>query len=152
MNQKRTILGIIIGLPILLIGLFFINSAVYPFTSKDPNFADVEAAFSKLQFPSDWQEIKSTENRGIAGRQCYQFNSSGCFHKSKTFKVSTDVSLDEVEGFFKSSGCQTVSRSDATQEGESKMTTNLRCDIGKLELSGTYRGPESEVYISLSTR
>lgn len=135
MNQKRTILGLIIGLPILLIGLFFINSAVYPFTSKDPNFADVEAAFDKLQFPSDWQEIKSTENRGIAGRQCEQFNTSGCFHKGKSFSF-TDYDLTRsklVEVLKVSGGCDTVSE-EMVPEGNSNTTPmtllSVRCVAG----------------------
>lgn len=150
MNQKRTILGLIIGLPILLIGLFFINSAVYPFTSKDPNFADVEAAFDKLQFPSDWQEIKSTENRGIAGRQCEQFNSSGCFHKSKTFKLAPQMNVDDVENFYKTSGCGNIAKTDITQSGE-QPSYNLVCDMGDIQIRGTYRGPGNEAFISAAT-
>lgn len=150
MNQKRKILGLIIGLPVLLIGLFFINSAVYPFTSKDPNYADVEAAFDKLQFPSDWQEIKSTENRGIAGRQCDQFNTSGCFHKSKTFKLPSGTDVSRVEEFYKNSGCGSITRTDVTQSGEPS-SYNLVCTIDQIQLRGTYRGPGNEAFISVAT-
>jgi len=55
----------VFGVFVALLGLAYIHLAVYPFTSQKPNFADVERVFNKMQFPSDWQEISSSENRGV---------------------------------------------------------------------------------------
>lgn len=152
MRKKWTIIGIIIGLPVLLVGLWIVDTSIYPLTSDDPNYADVETAFAKLDFPSDWQEINSTENKGIAGRGCDYFNSSGCFHKSKTFKISESTTETNIKNFFERSGCSDVVSREVTQRGEQKPSYNFRCMIEpSVYLSGTYRGLENEAYISIAT-
>lgn len=151
--MKRTwiILGTVIGIPVLLIGLWIVHTSIYPFTSKDPNFADVDAAFSKLQFPADWQEISSTENKGIAGRGCDYFDSSGCFHKSKTFKIPETITVDDVKKVLQNVGCGTVNVTDNTKDGENEKSYSLRCTQGKINFAGSFRGPENEAYIVART-
>lgn len=153
MSTPVKFFGVLLGVPALILGVLYINTYVYPFQSKQPNFADVEEAFAKLHFPADWKEVDSRENRGIAGRGCDPFDASGCFHKSKTFKIPVNLTEQDIKGFFIQSGCQNVSLEDSTQKGEAKKTYNLRCSVGTagVYLTGTYRGPEGEAYISVGT-
>lgn len=153
MNRKRTILGVIIGLPILLIGLWIFHTSIYPFTSKDPNFADVESAFSKLQFPADWQEIGNSENKGIAGRGCDTFNASGCFHKSKTFKIPEATTVEDVKRVLESGGCISISVVENTKDSENERSQDLSCTLNesRVNIVGTFEGPENEAYISANT-
>jgi hypothetical protein len=153
MSTPVKFFGVILGVPAVVVGLLVVNAFVYPFSSKHPNFSDVDQAFSKLQFPSDWQEISSSENRGIAGRGCDPFNSSGCFHKSKTFKIPQTATEEELKKVFIQAGCTTVSTTDNTYQGELKKSSNLRCSIGEkgIYLVGAFRGPEGEAYMSATT-
>jgi hypothetical protein len=153
MSTPVKFFGVLLGVPALILGVLYINTYVYPFSSKHPNYADVEQAFSKLQFPAEWQEISSRENRGIAGRGCDPFNSSGCFHKSKTFKLPSTATEDEVKNIFTDAGCKSVSMTDTTQQGETKKSYSLRCSIGSkgVYIVGSYRGLKSEAYVSTST-
>jgi hypothetical protein len=153
MSKGLKFFGVVLGVPILVLGLVYVNTAVYPFQSKRPNFADVEQAFAKLQFPAEWQEVSSTENRGVAGRQCDPFNSSGCFHKSKTFKFSPNATYEDVKSILTNAGCKSVSVAKNTRLGESKESYELRCRIGTqgVYLVGTFEGPEGESYISATT-
>ena len=153
MSKGLKIFGAIVGFFVLIISLIYINTAVYPFQSKHPNYADVEQAFAKLQFPSDWQEIGSTENRGIAGRQCDPFDSSGCFHKSRTFKFSANATVDDVKGILVKAGCETVSVTESTRKEEKEKSYELRCSAGfdGVYFIGTFEGPEGESYLSAST-
>lgn len=152
MSRGVKFFGVLLGVPAVLLALFYINTYVYPFQSKKPNFSDVEQAFAKLQFPADWQEIQSSENRGIAGRGCDPFNSSGCFHKSKTFKIADTVTQEDVKQVFLDAGCESVSVTDNTHRGEVESSYNLRCNLsGGLSFGGSLRGPENEVYIVART-
>ena len=118
MKRALKVTGIVFGVLFALIAIWWFNAAVYPFTSKSPNFKDVETEFAKLQFPSDWKEISSSENKGIAGRQCDYFDASGCFHKGKTFNLGDNSSLAEVKDFYLKSGCKTVSETDFSYKDE----------------------------------
>lgn len=53
MKRALKIAGIVLSVLILVIAVWWVNAAVYPFTSKNPNFSDVETEFAKLQFPTD---------------------------------------------------------------------------------------------------
>ena len=153
MSKGLKFFGVLLGVPALIIGLFYINTAVYPFQSKHPNYADVEQSFAKLRFPTDWQEISSSENRGVAGRQCDPFDSSGCFSKSKTFKLPPTAGEEHMKKAFTEAGCESVSQTDITQEGETNKSYSLRCNIGTagVYLIGSYRGAKGEAYMAATT-
>lgn len=152
MKKGLKITAITFGIFILLAGLWVTNAFIYPFTSSNPNYSDVEKAFAKLQFPSDWQEIKSTENRGLHGRGCDPVNGSGCFHKSKTFKVPENTSVEQVEKVLISGGCTGSVKQDITPQNDTLPTTSLRCGIGSgISFAADLTGPESEVYVSAGT-
>lgn len=132
MSRALKIIALVAAIPIVIFGLITINLFVYPFQSKQPNFKDVETAFAKLQFPAEWQEISSSENRGLHGRGCDFFDSSGCFHKGKTFKVK-DVTeaKDVVKELIKvQGGCADISE-EAIPEGNSNTdsltATSMKC-------------------------
>ncbi len=152
MSTPVKFFGVILGVPALIIGLLLVNAFIYPFSSKNPNFSDVEQAFSKLQFPSDWQEISSSENRGIAGRGCDPFNSSGCFSKRKVFSVPINVGSTQVSQVLKQSGCESISIEEYKYNDTDKPSYNFRCTIGSnVFYSGNLSGTENRVSISSST-
>lgn len=131
MKKALKTIGIIFAALVVIVGLWVTNNFIYPFTADDPNFTDVEAAFAKLEFPSDWQEISSSENRGIAGRGCDPFNSSGCFSKNRTFKVvNTEEAINSVKGIFERSGCIGIDEKNVPEGNSStdpKTATNISC-------------------------
>lgn len=139
------------GVIFVLIALFVVNVAYYPFFTSHPNYSDVERVFNKMQFPSDWQEIRSSENRGIAGRACPIESESTCYHKSKSFKVPESLSNEDVKRILIQTGCSIPAESDTTEQGEVKKSTNFDCSVDGLNVGATYRGPEADVYISVST-
>lgn len=121
------------GVTVLLGGLWVVDNFIYPLKAENPNFSDVEKAFAKLQFPNDWVEISSSENRGMFGRGCDPFNDAGCFHKSKTFRTKETESVkSEISEQFISHGCTGILE-EATYEGNSNTTPktalNLSCQI-----------------------
>lgn len=153
MKRALKVAGIIFGILFCLIAIWWFNAAVYPFTSKNPNFKDVEAEFAKLQFPADWKEISNSENKGIAGRQCDYFDASGCFHKGKTFQLKNDSSVDDVKAFYTKSGCKSVSVTDYSYKDEVKIRYNFRCSIGYkgLYLTGSYNSEKDNASVNIST-
>lgn len=125
--------GILSGIFVLLAGIWVTNNFIYPFSTVHPNYSDVEKAFSRLQFPAAWQEISSSENRGLHGRGCDPLNSSGCFHKSKTFIITDfEATKTQLKTIFLSNGCKGVAE-DSTYEGNSNTTPKtliqLSCQI-----------------------
>ncbi len=147
--SRRRKLFIGFGVFMLLFGAFYIDTSVYPFTSLKPNFADVERVFNRMQFPADWQEIRSSENRGIGGRQCPIESSTRCFHKSKTFSVPENVKPEDVKTILMQTGCPAVSITDVSYETDPEDSKSLECSIERLDISGGHKGPENEVYISV---
>ena len=96
-----------ISLVILLVLVTVINWFVYPFTSANPNFNDVETVFDSIQVPGDWTVIEQSENRGIAGRQCPIESERVCFLKEKIYKLKNPISNQDIaQGY---SGCMGVS-------------------------------------------
>lgn len=139
------------GVVFVLIALFVINVAYYPFFTSHPNYSDVERVFNKMQFPSDWQEIRSSENRGIAGRACPIESESKCYHKSKAFKVAEKTSMDTIEAVLKQTGCPIVAIKENRPTGGEAYTT-FKCSIEALEVSGEIEWKnEPEVYIGVRT-
>ena len=125
------VLGVIVGIIFFLVGLIMANQ-IYPFRADNPNFSHVEAAFSKLEFPSDWQKIGDSENRGRSGRACDAFNNSGCFHKSAKFKVRDAIEArNQVrELFLKQPGCTKViakERQDGNGSDAPMTAATIRC-------------------------
>ena len=144
-------LGVLWLIGIVLTGAAYINMAVYPFSTEHPNFSDVERVFNRMQFPSDWQEVKSSENRGVAGRYCPFESSSACYHKSKTFRVPAGTLDKEVEKLLKETGCPIVSISVSTPIG-AEPYSSFKCSAEGLEISGEIEHKnEPEVYISIRT-
>jgi hypothetical protein len=147
----------IVGVLVLLVGYWLTDNFIYPIKSVHPNYSDVEQSFSKLQFPADWKEISSSENKGLHGRDCDPFNNAGCFHKSKTFKVNDSKSAKtNIEEMFKELGCDNV-LDEPTYEGNSNTTpktaSNLSCKIkGGVILGASTSQQRGEVSVGVSTR
>jgi len=125
------VLGIIVGIIFFLVGLVIADEK-YPFKADNPNFSHVDAAFSKLEFPSDWQKTEESENRGRSGRACDAFNASGCFHKSVDFKVKDVIEArNQVrELFLKQPGCTNVTAEQVNERNtsDSPLTAaNIEC-------------------------
>ncbi len=141
-----------IGLSVVVLGVLFVNQFIYPFSAANPNFADVERVFGKMQFPTDWQQIDQSENRGIAGRQCPIEPGSACFHKSKTFGVSKDISVDAVKNVLLQTGCHAVNVTEHKVIGGTPYAT-FECSVEGLNLAGEidYKKEGFQVYISVST-
>lgn len=131
MKKVLQIAGIIIGIIFFLVGLIMANQ-IYPFRADNPNFSHVEAAFSRLEFPGDWQKTDESENRGRSGRACDPFNNSGCFHKSAKFKVRDAIEArNQVrELFLKQPGCTKViakERQDGNGSDAPMTAATIRC-------------------------
>ncbi len=140
-----------IGLSVVVLGVLFVNQFIYPFSAANPNFADVERVFGKMQFPSDWQQIDQSENRGIAGRQCPIEPGSACFHKSKRFKIPPNTDRQTIEGVLKQTGCPAVAF-DEVRSTEKLEYTNYQCSVEGLTLDGTYyQGDKWEASFIVST-
>lgn len=105
MRKNVKVAGVSFGIFVLLSSILFVHSFIYPFTVQNPNYSDVERVFNRMQFPSDWEEVGSSENDGIAGRQCPAESESACFHKSKTFEVPASLENKSVEQVLESAGC-----------------------------------------------
>lgn len=147
----KTIL-IILGIFILLTVYWTVDNFIYPVKPVHPNYTDVDKAFAKLQFPSDWKEISSAENHGLHGRDCDPFNNSGCFHKSKKFTVNDSTSNDRIKEFMMTSGCVEVSESEFTYSGEQKRSFSFSCQLqNRVKLGVTLRGPESSLNVTTKT-
>jgi hypothetical protein len=139
------------GVVFLLLGIFYINLAVYPFATTHPNFSDVERVFNKMQFPGDWQEINSSENRGIAGRACPIESESYCYHKSKTFKVKSDITRLTTEVILKATGCPVVSVKESQPTGGAAYTS-FDCSIEGVSVSGEITWEdEPEIHFGVRT-
>ena len=143
---------VVSGVLLTLIGLWFVNGFLYPLRADSPNYSDVERAFAKLQFPSDWVEVSSSQNSGMFGRGCDRFNDAGCFHKSKTFKVPEATTKDQAKAFLISAGCPGIVESEFTSLGEAKPSFNLECaKSGGIRLGSTIYGSESQVSVTVRT-
>lgn len=142
-------LGLLWLIGVVMLGLGYVNLAVYPFGTTSPNYSDVERVFNKMRFPSDWTEIRSSENKGVAGRNCPIESGSVCYHKSKTFKVQDGLTNEEVKSVLVMTGCPSPAEMDTTDSGELQKSTNFDCSVDGLEIGATYSGPESEVYVSV---
>jgi hypothetical protein len=131
------------GIFMLLLVVFYIDTSVYPFTSQKPNFADVERVFDRMQFPAEWQEIRSSENRGIGGRRCPIESPSYCFHKGKDFRTASSIDNAIIESITRQSECVPISFNyNEPLNGESY--TNFLCSSGAIELRGTFKKIENQ--------
>ena len=125
----------------IIIVLSIINLFVYPLKSSQPNFADVERVFNKIEIPADWVEISSSENSGIAGRAC-PIESSGCFSIGKRFNVPSNIAIETIQSVYDDSGCPAVAFKRSVPIGGDPYT-NLTCSVEALEVSGTLIEQES---------
>lgn len=122
-------------LPVILVSALLINWFVYPFTSAKPNFADVEAVYTKMAVPADWVKIGEGSNKGIAGRQC-PIESDGCFSKVGSFIVPVGTSEEKIKQVYISMGCVSVI-ADRTEQKGGFTYTDFECSSGALRVSGT---------------
>lgn len=153
MKQYLKVTGVIAIVLAVFVGLWAVDNFYYPFKSESPNYSDVERAFAKLQFPADWKEISSSENRGLFGRGCDPLNDSGCFHKGKSFKVPEGFTSEGLKNVIIQSGlCSAVVENDITQSGESKPSFNMNCGTdNSINVGADLIGTNSEVYVSVKT-
>ncbi len=153
MKRGLKITAIIAAVLFVIVGLWAVDNFYYPFKSESPNYADVEKAFARLQFPADWKEVNSSENKGLFGRGCDPLNDSGCFHKSKTFSIPESTTIEEVKKVVADSGlCTGLVVSQPLYKQEAKPTNNYECGVGNgVKIDGTFRGLRGEVYLAVST-
>lgn len=135
--RGKKIVFIVVGILLVLAAVQYINWFVYPFSSANPNFADVEAVYNKMQIPSTWTKTGEGANKGIAGRQC-GIESNGCFSKSATFNVPQSVTVDEIKNVYIGMGCISVV-SDKTEQSGGPSYTVFRCSSGGIILAGTLK-------------
>lgn len=156
MKKPIQIIIIILGVVVVLFGVWFTDNFVYPLKADKPNYSDVEKAFAQLQFPADWKEIGTSENRGMHGRGCNPFNDSGCFHKTKIFQVSdAEIAKNKIKDIFKTVGCSDV-QDEPTYEGNSntspKTAANLSCRLQNgVTLGASTSQLRGEVSVGAST-
>lgn len=137
MRKAVKVTGISFGIVVLLGSILFVHWFVYPFVADKPNYSDVERVFNRMQFPSDWKEVSSSENRGIAGRQCPAESESACFHKNKEFSLTDSTKMDDVKKIFISAGCNSVSVTDNSSERESSKSV-MQCSSEGLTIGADY--------------
>lgn len=151
MNKAGKRLVITAVAVVLLIVAGAVNFFVYPFTSAQPNFADVERVFNKIEVPADWVEVSSSENRGIAGRAC-PIESSGCFSKSTTFNAPTGTTPEIVQAILGLTGCP-LPEPVKTDLGDGRDDSyKLTCSIKGFEAVGNIRNLEDATEIFLTVR
>lgn len=150
-KSAKLVLGVV-GVIIGLLGLLYVHMFVYPFVASEPNFADVERVFNRMQFPSEWQEIRTSENRGLHGRACPIESESACFHKSKTFHVPQSIENPDIEMILQRTGCSTVQVTENNPIGGTPYN-NYGCSVEGLDVRGQLdiRGEAKEVYIGVIT-
>lgn len=152
MKRALKVIGLVTLVVVLLAGIWVTDNLIYPFKSESPNYSDVEKAFAKLQFPSEWQEISSSENRGLHGRGCNPLNDAGCFHKNTIFKVDDTNAKEIVKSMFLESGCEGVSEKPYTNNPTDDPSYNLFCTIGNnVNYSANISGVEPKVSVTAST-
>ena len=141
------------GIVFLVIATTAVNWFIYPFSSANPNYADVEAVFDSIQIPGGWIELDRSENRGIAGRQCPIESESMCFHKAKTFQVPSSIGEETTQGIIQTSGCTSPVVKDQTYSGEpigSKYS--LDCMARLVRVSVSVNNIKGEVYVRAKSR
>lgn len=137
---------------VALITAFYIDSAVYPFQAANPNFSDVERYFNQLEVPKDWQQVRSSEYKGVKGRACPMFPRALCFHKSATY---TPVGFSELD--IRKLLDQYCTNGDPNYDEviypkNGKRSLNFRCELATdIVFSGTYRDGINELYMAIST-
>lgn len=148
-RKSLTIIGVITS---LLLSAFIVNSFIYPFQSSKPNFADVERVFNRIQIPSGWVEVSSSENRGIAGRACPIEPGSACFHKSKTYEITKSESpITVFKEILETSGCPRVSVTDNSYSTSPNTKFTMSCSIDGLEIGGDLNLAINRAYVSVSS-
>ena len=131
--------------------LTVVNWFIYPFSSAQPNYADVEAVFNKLDIPEGWVVLEARENKGIAGRQCPIEPNTVCFSKEKTFKVPSNTTETSIITIFESSGCISPVIGEKREYTSGKYSQDYICSTQGVIISGTLR-IDDEVKMSLRTR
>jgi hypothetical protein len=133
------------------VGLLAIHWFVYPFTSAQPNYADVEAVYDKMVVPDSWVKKGEGANKGIAGRRC-PIESDGCFSKVGRFGVPKGTTEEEVKRAYESLGCISVIAQRTEQKG-GVTYTDFECSSGALRVSGSMtERNEWELTINVGTR
>ena len=142
-------LGIFVAILVVLLGVWIFHNSVYPFTTSHPNFSDVERVFNKMQFPSSWQEIDSSENRGVAGRLCPIESSTKCYHKSKTFSIPEATTIEDVKKVLLQTGCPIIGVRDNTAKNDMTKKYSLVCSIDALDIGSDFDIGKKRLYVSV---
>ncbi|MEK7471706.1 MAG: hypothetical protein AAB624_00485 [Patescibacteria group bacterium] len=152
MNNSGKRLVFVAVAVILLIVAGVVNFFVYPFTSAQPNFADVERVFNKIEIPADWVEIDSSENSGIAGRAC-PIESSGCFHRSVTSNAPLSTTPEQVQAILGLTDCPLPEPQRLDLGDGNDNSYKLICSIEGLEVVGNirYLDDAAEIFITVRT-
>jgi hypothetical protein len=135
-RRTKGIIGIIFGIVALLAVAQWVNWFVYPFTSAKPNFADVETTFNKLQIPKEWKLIETSQNKGLAGRQC-PIEGDTCFYTQKVYELPAGVAKEDIQKVVMSSGCVSTTTKDESQAGLSTKYY-YECMSGGLRIGGSW--------------
>lgn len=153
MTKTVKVILIATGISLFLAGFFVVDQFFFPLTASPPYFSDVEAAFKKIQIPPDWQQIESSENRGIRGKRCPIESESTCFSKSSKYAVGNVVSIEDVKKVFQTSGCPVVSTNIVDYKDMRRTAYNLVCTIDGLTVEGTFsnEGGKNEVSLHVSS-
>lgn len=152
MKKALKYIGIALGVFILIAGIWVTDNFIYPFKADTPNYSDVEKAFAKLQFPADWKEISSSENKGLHGRGCDPLNDAGCFHKSKTFSVPDNLTVDEIKKVLSEGGCPGITTIPGGYKSDVKPSFDFSCGttLG-VEYVASLDGPKAQLYVGTNT-
>jgi hypothetical protein len=125
---------------------------VYPFTSAQPNFADVEAVYSKMVVPDTWVKVGEGANSGIAGRRC-PIESDGCFSKSANFSIKSAVSSQEVIDVIEQSGCASPALKDETYKGDPEGSRfSYSCFAGAIRVGISVDMKMGEIHVVAASR
>ena len=152
MKRVLKYIGIGLGIFILLAGIWVTDNFIYQFKSDKTNYSDVEKAFAKLQFPTDWKEIDSSENKGLHGRGCDPLNDAGCFHKSKTFNIPANLSTEDVKAFLIAGGCPGVTITPGGYSEDLKPSYDFNCGTTEgIDYVASLNGPKAQLYVGTST-
>ncbi len=149
MKKKVLLFGLV---PVVLIGLLIVNWFVYPFTSAEPNFADVEAVYNKMVVPEGWVKKGEGSNKGIVGRQC-PIESDGCFSKAADYTVNGLIGKEDVLRVTELSGCASPVYKDETYKGDVQDSKfSYTCFSGSIRIGVSVDMSRGEIHVVAASR
>lgn len=150
-KNSKIFVFVCVALPVLSVGALMIHWFAYPFTSVQPNFADVEAVYSKMVVPDTWVKKGEGANKGIAGRRC-PIESDGCFSKSSDYDISAPTE-NEVLAVISSSGCISPVRKNETFKGDAENSKySYSCFSGVIRVGVSVDVGKGEIHVVAASR